>query len=65
MLISNEAQCYDRSHCIHEFFFVRFLVFELLSILYFAVVNSDLVLDVVWQRSVALRNMLLTLTYSN
>ena len=39
-LISKDAQCYDRSYCIHEFFFVRFLVFELLSILYFTVVIS-------------------------
>ena len=42
MFISKDAQCYDRSYCIHKFFFLRFLVFELLSILYFTVVNSDL-----------------------
>ena len=34
-------QCYDRSYCIRELFFVRFLVLELLSILYFTVVNSE------------------------
>ena len=36
------VQCYDRSYCILEFFFVRFLDFELLLILYYTVVNSDL-----------------------
>ena len=46
-------------------FFVRFLVFELLSILYFSVVNSDLGLRrsvAGKQRSVDLRIMSLTLT---
>ena len=40
MFISKDAQFYDRSYCIPEFFFVQFLVFELWSILYFTVVNS-------------------------
>ena len=45
-------------------FFVRFLVFELSSIMYFTVVNSDLGLRrlVGKQRSLALQNMPLTLT---
>ena len=67
VFISKDAQYYDRSLCIH-FFFVRVSVFELLLILYFSVVNSDLGLirSVVGkQRSVALRNMPLTLTYFN
>ena len=45
---------------------MRFLVLELLSILYFTAVNSDLGLRrsvTEKQRSVALRNMPLTLTY--
>ena len=42
MLILKDAQCYGRSYCILESFFVQFLVFELLSILYVTVVNSDL-----------------------
>ena len=49
-------------------FFVRFLVFELLSILYFTVVNSDLGLEqnlAGKQRSVALRNIPLTLISSD
>ena len=37
--ISKDAQCYDRSYCSREVFFVRFLVFELLSILYSTVVT--------------------------
>ena len=41
MLISKDAQCYDRSYCV-LIFFVRFLGFQLLSILYFIVVISDL-----------------------
>ena len=45
---------------IHEFF-LRFLVFELLSILYFTVVNSELRL----RHSVALQDMRLTLTCSD
>ena len=45
-------------------FFVRFLVFELLSILYFTKVNSDLGLGrlVGKQRSLVLQNMPLMLT---
>ena len=35
----------DRSYCIPEFFFVRFLVFELWSFLYLTVVNSELGLE--------------------
>ena len=42
MFILEDAQCYDRGYCIHEVFFVQFLVFELLSILYFTAVNSNL-----------------------
>ena len=62
-----DAHCSDRSFCIHEFFFVRFLVFELLSIFYFAVVNSDLGLGrlVRKQRSLALQNKPLTITCSD
>ena len=48
-----------------SFFSVRFLVFELLSILHFTVVNSDLGLRrsvARKQRNVALRNMPMTLT---
>ena len=65
--VKKNAQCYDRSFCIPEFFFVRFLVFELLSILDFTVVNSDLGLRrwVGKQRSVALQNMPLALTCFN
>ena len=50
-----------------SFFFVRFLVFELLSILYFPLLNSDLGLRRLAgkQRSVVLLDMPLTLTYSN
>ena len=48
-------------------FFVRFLVFELLSILYFTVVNSNPGLGRLAgkQRSLALQNMSLTLTCSD
>ena len=53
MFISKDTQYYNPSYCIQEFFYVRFLVFELLSILYLTVVNSDLGLE----RSVALQNM--------
>ena len=35
-----DAQCPDRSFLSHEFFFMRFIVFQLWPILYFAVVNS-------------------------
>ena len=44
---TKDAYCSDISFCI-PMFFMRILVFELLSILYFTAVNSDL--DV-WQRS--------------
>ena len=46
------------------FFFVRFLVFELLTILYFTVVNSDLGLGrfAGKQHSLELKNMPLKLT---
>ena len=37
-----DAQCSDRIFCKLEFFFVRFLIFELWSSLYFTVVNSVL-----------------------
>ena len=48
-------------------FFVRFLVFELWSILYFTIVNSDLGLErsAGKQRSLALQNMPLTVTFSD
>ena len=48
-------------------FFMPFLVFELLSILYFTLFNSDLRLGRLAgkQRSLALQNILLTLTFSN
>ena len=67
MLMSEEAQCYDRCYCIREFFSVQFSVFELQLILYFTVVNSDLGLECLTgkQRSLALRNMPLTLTYTD
>ena len=42
MFISKDAQFYDRSYCIPDFFFVRFLVYELWSNLYLTVVNSAL-----------------------
>ena len=42
MFISKDAQYYDRSYCIHEFFIMRFLVFELLLIFYFTEAYSDL-----------------------
>ena len=51
-----------------SYFFVRFFVFELLLILYFAVVTSDLGLQrsvAGKQRSLALQNMPLTLTCSD
>ena len=59
------AHCSDQSFCIHEFF-VRFLVYELLSTLYFTLVNIDLGLGRLTgkQRSLALQNMPLTLTCS-
>ena len=41
MLISKDAQCYDWSYCINEFFHTV-LSFDLLPSLYFTVVNSDL-----------------------
>ena len=60
MLISENAQC------IHEFFFVKFSVFELLSILYFTVVNSDLGFTLAGkQNSGDLQNMSLALTCSD
>ena len=49
-----DAQCSDRSFSTHEFFLVQFFVFELLLILYFTVVTSDLGRLVRKQRSVAL-----------
>ena len=68
MLLSKDAQFYDWSYCIvFMSFFVRFLVFELLSILYFIVVNGDLGLRHLAgkQRSLALQNVPLTLTCLN
>ena len=59
--------CYDKNFCIPDFFFLRFLVFELLSISYFKVVNSDLELRRLAGklRSVVLQNMPLMLTCSD
>ena len=41
LFTSKDAQCYDQSYCNLEIF-LRFFIFELLSIFYFIVVNSDL-----------------------
>ena len=51
---------------VHFSFFVRFLVFDLLSILYFTLFNSDLGLgrSAGKQHSLALQNMPLKLTCS-
>ena len=60
------SNCSDRSFCIHEEFFCAILlVYELLMILYFTLPNSDLRFGCLAgkQRSLALRNMLLTLTF--
>ena len=59
-----DSHCSDWSFCRHEFFLVRFLIYEFLSILYFTLLNSDLGLGRLTgkQRSLALQNMPLTLT---
>ena len=61
-----DVHCSDRNSRIPEFLFVRFLVFELLSILYFTVANDDLGFRRLAgkQRSLALQNMPLTLSCS-
>ena len=43
--ISNDAQCSESDFCIHDFFFVQFLIAKIWSILYSTVVNWGLAKD--------------------
>jgi len=40
--ISKDVQCSESDFCIHDFFFLRILVFDVWLILYSTLVNSEL-----------------------